>query len=112
MDVDEEGCLPEPDIQVGDSEAISEEPTLQSDSDETDDDAGDGSDSDGTSEGSLMDSDSGDEFESDEEGVGDQEDGVWNHRGPLEFELRAAEAGSVLCRAWDLDERLMESSNL
>ena len=40
MDVDEEGCLPEPDIQVGDLEAISEEPTLQSDSDETDDDAG------------------------------------------------------------------------
>jgi len=96
MDVDEEGSPPEPDTQVGGSEAVPEGSIPQSDGSETDDDCDD-SDGDGTSEGLLVDSDSEDEFESDDENVGGRGDGVGSGRGPLEFELRAAEAGIFLC---------------
>jgi hypothetical protein len=101
MDLDGEGYPPEPDTQVGGSEAIPEGPTSQSDSSETNDgDDGDDGDGDGdgggTDEGLLVDLDSGDEFESDDENISSHGDGVGNGRGPLEFELRAAEAGSVL----------------
>jgi hypothetical protein len=99
MDIDGEGYPPEPDTQVGGSEAIPEGPTSRSDGSEIDDgDDGDDSDGDGTDEGLLVDSDSGDEFESDDENIGSHGDGVGSGRGPLEFELRAAEAGSVLHR--------------
>jgi hypothetical protein len=93
MDVDEAGPPPEPDSQAGGSETIPEESTSQFDGNETD--SGDGSNSDGADEGILVDSDSADEFESDEEDIGGCGDGVG--KGQLEFELRAAEAGSVLC---------------
>jgi len=95
MDVDEEGHLPELDTQIGGLEAISEGPALQSDGSEIDD--GDSSDGGCTDEGLLVDSDSEDEFESDGENAGGHGDGVGKGRGPLEFELRAAEAGSFLC---------------
>ena len=91
MDVDKEGSLPRPDSQIGGSEAIPKELTTQFDGSETDN--SDGSDGDGTNRGLLVDSDSGDEFESDEDS--EVEAGI--DRGPLEFELRAVEAGSVLC---------------
>jgi hypothetical protein len=66
MDVDEEGHPP-PDSQVGGSGITPERPTPQVDGNETDDDSG--SNTDGMSEGMLMDLDSTDEFESDEEDV-------------------------------------------
>ena len=91
MDVDKEGSLPRPDSQIGGSEAIPKELTTQFDGSETDN--SDGSDGDGTNRGLLVDSDSGDEFESDE----DSKVEAGTDRGPLEFELRAVEAGSVLC---------------
>lgn len=95
MDVDEEGPLQaEPGGQVDGLETIPEESATQPDSSETDNN--NGGNSDGTSEGLLMDSDSGDEFESDEENIGGCRDGAEKGQG-LEFELRAAEAGSVLC---------------
>lgn len=95
MDVDEEGRLPEPGNQVGGSNAIPEESASQLNGSETDD--GDSSDSDCMNDGLLVDSDTEDEFESDDENVvGDHRGGVGMGRGPLEFELRAAEAGSVL----------------
>jgi len=95
MDVDEEGHLPELNTQIGGLEAIPEGPALQSDSSEIDD--GDSSDGGCMGEGLLVDSDSEDEFESDGENAGGHGDGVGKGRGPLEFELRAAEAGSFLC---------------
>ena len=109
MDVDE----PEPDAQVGGSEAIPEGPTLQFDSGETDDDDNsDNGDGDGTGEGLLVDSDSEDEFESDDdENIGGHGGQAENGRGLLDFELRAAEAGSVLHRRWHLDEKLIKPLN-
>ena len=94
MDVDK----PEPDAQVGGSEAIPEGPTLQFDGGETDDDDdSDNGDGDGTGEGLLVDSDSEDEFESDDdENIGGHGGQAENGRRLLDFELRAAEAGSVL----------------
>jgi hypothetical protein len=71
MDVDEEGHPP-PDSQVGGSGITPERPTLQVDGNETDDDSG--GNTDGTSEGMLMDLDSTDEFESDEEDVDNRRD--------------------------------------
>ena len=96
MDADEAGYLPGPDTRIGGSEAIPEEPASQFDGSETND--GDDSDGNGTDEGLLASSDSEDEFESDDENIGSHGDGAGNGRGPLEFELRAAEAGSVFHR--------------
>jgi hypothetical protein len=94
MEVDEDQSLPEPDGQAGDSGVIPEGPALQFAGNETDDGESDGSND--TNEGPLIDSDSGDEFESDWEDVDEsQGDRPQNHRGPLEFELRAAEAGNI-----------------
>lgn len=67
------------------------------DGDEADDDGSD--DSDMSVEGVLADVDSEDEFESDEESVSGIEEAEVG-QAPLEFELRAAEAGSVLHRVW------------
>jgi hypothetical protein len=78
---------------VGGSEDI---PTESAVSSETDDVGVDGSD---WMEGSFVDSDSGDEFESDEESADEERDdgmgGVEVDRGTLEFELKAAEAGNA-----------------
>ena len=109
MDVDK----PEPDAQVGGLEAIPEGPTLQFDGGETDDDDdSDNGDGDGTGEGLLVDSDSEDEFESDDdENIGGHGGQAENGRRLLDFELRAAEAGSVLHRRWHLDEKLIKPLN-
>ena len=101
MDVDEVVLPPEPDSQVCGSEAITQEPAAPHDGNETDETGG--SDSDNRMEGSLVDSDSGDEFESEEESV-DGIDEAKEDRGTLEFELRAAEAGSVLHCTQRLEE--------
>lgn len=101
MDVDEVVLPPEPDSQVCGSEVITREPAAPHDGNETDETGG--SDSDNRMEGSLVDSDSGDEFESEEESV-DGIDEAKEDRGTLEFELRAAEAGSVLHRTRRLEE--------
>ena len=90
MDVDEESHPTE--NQEGGPGAAVEGPTLQCDGNETEDSGS--CDSDGASNGMWVDSDSEDEFE-DEEGVSDQEDGVGEGQGVLEFELKAAEAGDV-----------------
>lgn len=88
---------PETGSQAGDLETIPQEPTFLPDGNGMDNDSSSDADRDGGSEGRLMDSDSeSDEFKSDEEGVGCQ-DGPRVDRGLLEFELRAAEAGNVLC---------------
>lgn len=50
-----------------------------------------------------MESDSEDEFESNEEDASSQ--------GPLEFELRAADAGSIICQTQCLGEKLTELLN-
>ena len=101
MDIDKEGPLPEPNSQVGGLEAIPGEPTTQGDGSKTDNDNdsddNNGSNSDGASEELLTDLDSGDEFESDEEDISGCRDGTGKGQGLLEFELRAAEAGSVPC---------------
>ena len=98
MDVHEEGCLPEQGSQVGSSETAPHEPTLRHDESGTEDDNGsngnDGSDNDG-SEGLWVDSDSEDEFESDEESSSGQAAGSGVHQRILEFDLRAAEAGDI-----------------
>ena len=94
MDVDEVAYPPKQDNQVGGPEAIPRESAAFRDNNETDD-AG-SSDSGNRMGGSFADSDSGDEFESKEEsinGMDEAEEG----RGMLEFELGAAEAGSILC---------------
>ena len=92
MDIDEEGS--DPGHQAGGSEAIPTRPASRFDGNETNDgDSGD--DDNALSEGPLADSDSGDEFESDDENLGDRRNGAEKGQGPLEFELRAAEAGSV-----------------
>lgn len=92
MDVDNLVPHPEQDSQVGGFEAIPQEPASSSDDDETDD-AGSGSD--GVTEGSLRDSDSENEFESDKEDGDDERDGDEGGQGIFDFELKAAEAGDV-----------------
>ena len=77
---------------MGGFEAIPQEPASSSDDDETDD-AGSGSD--GVTEGSLRDSDSENEFESDKEDGDDERDGDEGGQGIFDFELKAAEAGDV-----------------
>lgn len=93
MDVDRAVYPPGEDqgVQVGDLEVIAQESALPSDDDETDNT---GSDDDERVEGSYTYSDSGDDFESDDEDI-DKMDEVEVDRGILEFELRAAEAGNV-----------------
>ena len=97
MDVDDTVHPPEHDGQAGCLETITQEPTFLSDDNETDNDGGGDSDRNGGSEEGFTNSDSEDEFESDEEGVGCRGDGPRVNQGSLEFELRAAEAGNILC---------------
>ena len=92
-DVDGAVPPPEPDSQVHDPEATTREPAAPHNGNETDE-AG-SSDNDNRMEGPLVDSDSGDEFESEVESV-DGMDEAKEDRRTLDFELRAAEAGSVL----------------
>lgn len=98
MDVDEEGFHPGEGSQSG---TAPQESTLPRPNGEIDNDTGSGDDngSDNGNEseggGSWVDSDSEDEFESDEEGPGGQRAGSRAHQKVLEFELRAAEAGNV-----------------
>jgi hypothetical protein len=92
MDIDASEENPSADNQEGGSGGASGACALQCDGNETEND--DGDESDGASEGMLVNSDSEDEFE-DEESVGDPEDGVGRGPGVLEFELKAAEAGDV-----------------
>ena len=79
-----------------DSHADGPEPIPPDDGNRTETDYDSNSDGDGRSgdESSMVDSDSEDEFESDDEGV-NEENGCRASRGTLDFELKAAEAGSV-----------------
>lgn len=92
MDMDEVAHPPEQDSQVGGSEVIPQELAV-SNGNKTDS----ASSSNGNNETgrSLVDSDSGDEFESEEESA-DRMDEDREDWGTLEFELQAAKAGNVV----------------
>lgn len=95
-DADEAACPPERNSQVGGVETISQEPAVFYGTDDEMDNTG-SSDGGNRAGEPLADSDSEDEFESEEESV-DRIDEVMEDQGTLEFELRAAEAGNVfLC---------------
>jgi len=111
MDVDNTVHTPERDIQMDDLEAISHGLTslYDNDDDDDDDDEIDGG-CDGNTNGRrsedeapAMDSDSEDEFESDEE-MDDRGVGCGTNQKMLDFEIKAAEAGSVLCFIWSLEQ--------
>ena len=87
MDVD-------PPEQENHEETALHEPTLLRDDNEAEEGSDDGGDGGSEDEGPRVDSDSEDEFESDEEGPGGGDGCGWE-RGILDFELEAAEAGSV-----------------
>ena len=96
MNVDDIAHTPERDVQMDDLEAISHGLTSLDNDDEMDEGSGD--DTDGRrseDEAPVVDSDSEDEFEIDEE---DEDGGVGcgANQKMLDFELKAAEAGSVL----------------
>ena len=100
MNVDDPTHPPEQGSQAGGVGTIPHEPTSPYDGDETDDgydtDYGGDDNRGGGNGGIFVDSDSEDEFESDEEDVGGQRDMLRVGQRSLEFELRAAEAGNVL----------------
>ena len=96
MDVDDIAHTPERDIQMDDLEAISHGLTSLDNDDEMDEGSGD--DADGCrseDEVLVVDLDSEDKFEIDEEGE-DGGVGCGANQKTLDFELKAAEAGSVL----------------
>jgi len=103
MDVDGAVRPPEQDSQMGDLEAAPCGPTFQCDGDETESGSDGGSDGGSENGGPVVESDSEDEFESDEESVNGK-DGSRANQGTLDFELKAAEAGSVLHHIQSFEE--------
>ena len=96
MDVDDMVDPPKQDIRMGGLETTPRETVFPYDGNNTDDGSDKGGDDRSGNEGPVMDSDSEDEFESDEEGVDVRGEREADQR-VLDFELKAAEAGNVPC---------------